>query len=74
MLEKVRTILNYQMTIAELIGLVAILATPYLAIGTIWSMTHTDHLASLRGVDLAVSFLGSIASWPVLLIANVCLT
>lgn len=73
MLEKVRTILNYQMTIAELIGLVAILATPYLVIGTIWSMTHTDHLASLRGVDLAVSFLGSIASWPVLLIANVCM-
>jgi len=71
MLEKVRTVINYQMTIAELLGLVVILGMPYLAIGTIWSFTHADHLASLQGTDLVVSFLGSIASWPLLVISNV---
>jgi hypothetical protein len=28
----------------------------------------------MHGVDLVVSFLGSIVSWPVLLFANVCMT
>jgi hypothetical protein len=31
-------------------------------------------LATMTGADLVVSFLGSIASWPVLLISNVCMT
>ena len=74
MLEKIRSVLSYQLTIAEMIGVAVILGTPYLVVGTIWSITHTEHLMSLRGVDLAVSFLGSIASWPVLLISNVCMT
>ena len=74
MLEKLRSVLSYQLTVAELIGLSIIVGTPYLVIGTIWSMTHTDHLSDLTGADLVVSFLGSIASWPVLLISNVCMT
>jgi apolipoprotein N-acyltransferase len=72
--EKLRSALSYQFTIAELIGLGVILGTPYLVIGTIWSMTHTDHLPDLRGADLVVSFLGSIVSWPVLVFSNVCMT
>jgi hypothetical protein len=51
-----------------------IIGTPYLAVGTVWSTTHTEHLHQLHGVDLTVSFLGSIVSWPVLLFANVCMT
>jgi hypothetical protein len=74
MLEKLRSVLSYQLTIAELIGLSIILGTPYLVIGTVWSITHTEHLQDLAGVDLAVSFLGSIVSWPVLLFSNVCMT
>lgn len=71
---KIRAVLNYQVTIAELIGIAVLLAIPYLVIGGIWSATHTEHLRDMAGVDMAVSFLGSIASWPALLFADVCMT
>ena len=47
-----------------------VLGTPYLIVGVIWSSTHTDHLAQMDGIDLVVSFLGAIVSWPVLLFAE----
>jgi hypothetical protein len=74
MLARLRQLLSYEFTVAELIGLAIILATPYLVIGVIWSSTHTDHLEKMHGTDLVVSFLGSIVSWPVLLFSNVCMT
>jgi NADH:ubiquinone oxidoreductase subunit 4 (subunit M) len=74
MLDTIRRVLGYQLTIAQLIALGLIVGTPYLLIGAIWSTTHTTHLQNMHGVDLAVSFLGSIVSWPVLLFANVCMT
>jgi hypothetical protein len=74
MLEKVRQVLGFQITIAELIGLSLIVGTPYLLVGVIWSTTHTEHLHPMHGADLVVSFLGSIVSWPVLLFADVCMT
>ncbi|MFL0179565.1 MULTISPECIES: hypothetical protein [unclassified Mycobacterium] len=66
-------LLSYRMSVGELIGLGLILGTPYLIIGLIWSLTHTAHLHDMQGADLVVSFLGSIVSWPVLLVANVCM-
>jgi len=51
-----------------------ILGAPYLVVGFIWSLTHTDHLRDMYGVNPAVSFLGAIVSWPVLLFSNVCMT
>ncbi len=74
MLTRLRQILDYRLTIAELIGLALLLGTPYLIVGVIWSCTHTEHLHDMHGVDLAVSFLGSIVSWPVLTFSNVCMT
>jgi NADH:ubiquinone oxidoreductase subunit 4 (subunit M) len=74
MLEKVRGVLGFELTIAEMIGIALIIGAPYLLIGTIWSATHTEHLHHMHGIDLAVSFLGSIVCWPVLLFANVCMT
>ncbi|OBA75498.1 hypothetical protein A5641_25470 [Mycobacterium sp. 1554424.7] len=74
MLEKLRRVLEYRLSIAQLMAIGLILGTPYLLVGTIWSTTHTEHLHQMHGVDLAVSFLGSIVSWPVLLFANVCMT
>ena len=74
MLAKLRQILDYRLSIAELIGIGLLLGIPYLAIGLVWSSTHTEHLHDMRGADLVVSFLGSIAAWPVLLVANVCMT
>jgi hypothetical protein len=74
MLTKLRQVLSYQLTIAELMGIAVILGTPYLIVGLIWSSTHTEHLRQMHGADLVVSFLGSIVSWPVLLFSNVCMT
>ena len=74
MLQKLRQVLDFEVTIGQLIAVGLIVGTPYLLIGTIWSATHTEHLKQLHGADLAVSFLGSIVSWPVLLFANVCMT
>jgi NADH:ubiquinone oxidoreductase subunit 4 (subunit M) len=74
MLEKLRRALEFRLSVAQLMAIGLILGTPYLLVGTIWSTTHTEHLHQMHGVDLAVSFLGSIVSWPVLLFANVCMT
>lgn len=74
MLEKLRRVLYFQLSIGQLIAIGLIVGTPYLLVGTIWSTTHTEHLHQMHGVDLAVSFLGSIVSWPVLLFSNVCMT
>ena len=74
MLEKLRRVLEFRLSIGQLMAIGIILGTPYLLVGTIWSTTHTEHLHQMNGVDLAVSFLGSIVSWPVLLFANVCMT
>ena len=74
MLEKLRKLLDFQLTIGQLLAIGLIVGTPYLLVGTIWSTTQTEHLHQMHGVDLAVSFLGSIVSWPVLLFANVCMT
>jgi hypothetical protein len=73
-LAAVRKILSFEMTIAEWIGTAILLALPYLVVGVLWSATHTEHLGGLTGVDRAVSFLGSIVSWPVLLFSDVCMT
>jgi hypothetical protein len=66
MLGALRRLLGFQVTIGELIVVALILG--------IWSSTHTEHLQHMAGVDLAVSYLGSIVSWPVLLVADVCMT
>ncbi|MGV0697617.1 hypothetical protein ABQF47_04355 [Mycolicibacter sinensis] len=73
MVDGIGRLLSYRMSVGELIGLGLIVGTPYLIVGLIWSLTHTAHLHEMQGVDLVVSFLGSIVSWPVLLFSNVCM-
>lgn len=74
MLGAVRRLLGFQVTIGELAVVALVLGTPYLVVGAFWATTHTDHLAQMSGLDLIVSYLGSIVSWPVLLVADVCMT
>ena len=74
MLEMVRRILAYQLTVAQLIALGVLIGAPYLVVGVVWSTTHTAHLQHMRGADLVVSFLGSMVCWPVLLFSDVCMT
>jgi hypothetical protein len=66
--------LGFQVTTGELIAVALILGTPYPIVGVIWSSTHVEHLQHMAGADLVVSYLGSIVSWPVLLVADVCMT
>jgi hypothetical protein len=73
-LDALRRLLGYRLSIGALAVVALVLGTPYLIVGAIWSSTHTDHLTRMHGIDLAVSFLGAIVSWPVLLIADVCMT
>ena len=75
MLSALRRLLGYRVSIGQLIVVAVVLGTPYLIVGVIWSGTHTEHLAQMDDdIDLIVSFLGAIVSWPVLLFANVCMT
>ncbi|MGN2635780.1 hypothetical protein ACWEKT_19200 [Nocardia takedensis] len=74
MLAKLDRLFSYEMKVSEFIGTLIILAIPYGIIGLIWSLTHTSHLKQLHGIDVVVSFLGSIVCWPVLLFANVTMT
>jgi hypothetical protein len=71
---KLRNFLGYRMRVSEWIGLAMVLGAPYLVVGFIWSLAHTEHLHDMHGVNLVVSFLGAIVSWPVLLFSNVCMT
>jgi hypothetical protein len=73
-LSALRRLLGYRVSIGQLITVAVVLGTPYLIVGVIWSSTHTEYLAPMADVDLVVSFLGAIVSWPVLLFANVCMT
>jgi NADH:ubiquinone oxidoreductase subunit 4 (subunit M) len=73
-LDTLRRMLAYRVSIGQLIVAALVLGTPYLIVGVIWSSIHTDHLHKMDGIDLVVSFLGAIASWPVLLVADVCMT
>jgi hypothetical protein len=71
-LTAVRKVLSFEMTIAEWIGTAIILAVPYLVVGAVWAATHADQIPT-RGGDRIVAILGSIVSWPVLLISTVCM-
>lgn len=71
-LDVLRRVLGFEMTIAEWIGTAILAAIPYLVIGVVWWLTHTDQLGGLTGLDRTPSVLGSIVSWPVLLFSDVC--
>ncbi|HYX98030.1 MAG TPA: hypothetical protein VE908_00525 [Mycobacterium sp.] len=72
MLARFRRLMDFDLSIAELIGLGVFLAGPYLLIGLMWTCTHAHSVDGLRGVELLTSVLGSIALWPALLLASVC--
>lgn len=69
-----RRLLAFRVTVGELIMVALVIGTPYLVVGVFWASTHTEHLQHMAGLDMVVSYLGAIASWPVLLFADVCMT
>jgi hypothetical protein len=72
MLTRLRQLMDFELTVADLIGIGLLLGAPYLIVGLVWSSTHSGALRGLGGVDLLVSLLGSIVLWPAMLLANVC--
>lgn len=74
MLKKLDRIFSYEMKVSEFLGTIIILAIPYGLVGLIWTLTHTSHLHRMHGIDVVISFLGTIVCWPVLTFSNVCMT
>lgn len=74
MLKRLDRIFSYEMKVSEFVGTFVILGIPYGLIGLVWSLTHTSHLRELHGLDVIISFLGSIVCWPVLTFSNVSMT
>jgi hypothetical protein len=72
-LATLRKLLAVEMTIAEWIGTAILAAVPYLVIGVIWAVTHADPLDGFGLTGRAVSLVGSVVSWPVLLFSDVCM-
>jgi len=64
--------MDFELSIAELIGVGLVLGGPYLFIGLVWSSTHAQSLHGMHGVELLVSLVGSIVLWPALLVVDVC--
>lgn len=60
MLDTLRRIYEYEMRLAEWLGLAVLLAIPYLGIGLVWALTHDD------------SVIGSVLGWPLLLLYGLC--
>lgn len=52
MLTRIRQLLDADLSIAELIGIVVMLAAPYLFIGVVWTGTHAHSLHGLRSLEL----------------------
>ncbi|MGV9408994.1 hypothetical protein ACWDOP_03685 [Nocardia sp. NPDC003693] len=74
MLKRLDRLLSYEMKVSEFLGTLIIIGIPYGLIGVVWTLTHTSHLKDMHGVDVIISFLGSIVCWPVLTFANVYMT
>ena len=71
MLSTLRKVMTFEMTVAEWIGTAAMLAAPYLLVGMVLTIFHTERLEP-RGVAQVFSIIGSIACWPALIFSSVC--
>ncbi|MDY6996642.1 MAG: hypothetical protein SW019_08605 [Actinomycetota bacterium] len=72
MVRVLRRVADYEMTIAEWIGLGILVNIPHYLLGVIWTLTHPEHLAGVHGLEKAAALVGGIAFWPVLLVASAC--
>ncbi|MCT7660962.1 hypothetical protein [Mycobacterium deserti] len=71
MVNALKRVMSFEMTIAEWIGTAIMLAAPYLLVGVVWTVTHSEQLHA-TGAARVVSIIGSIANWPALVFSTVC--
>lgn len=72
MVSVLRRIMEYEMTIAEWIGIAVLVGIPHVALGIVWTVLQPQHLAGVDGFQKAAALVGGIVFWPVLLVATVC--
>lgn len=65
--------LDNALTFKQMLVIALVLGIPYLIIGLIWALNHTEHLAQLQGLDKLFSFVGEVVAWPPLLISDITL-
>jgi hypothetical protein len=70
MLATMRKLMSLKMAIAEWIGTAVMLAVPYFVCGAVWALFHTAPFRSASGFDRVVLIVGTVASWPALLISG----
>jgi hypothetical protein len=80
MLAQLRRLLDFQLSIAELIGIGLVVGTPYLIAGVVWSFFHPDGVQRIQtqleqqlqlppGTGYELAGLGAAAAlWPVVLV------
>jgi hypothetical protein len=59
-MDTLRKVLDYEMRIAEWIGLAVLLGIPYLGVGLLWALTHDE------------PFISAVLTWPLLLLYAFC--
>ncbi len=70
-----KKIYEYEMTLAEWIGLAVILATPYLTVGVIYTISHRESMGQFASFEFVTSFVQSTLTWPWLMFSSVlCLS
>jgi hypothetical protein len=72
MLTTLQKLFDVKLTIAEWLGTAVIVNVPYLLLGVAWSAANADRLADLHGVELVLTFVGTVLCWPVLWLPTVC--
>ena len=43
----IKDLLNHRLSIRQLVYLTLVVGVPYLVIGMVWALTHSDHIAGL---------------------------
>ncbi len=66
----VRSLLEFEMTIAEWIGTAILLLVPYLIIGTVWTVLNSERLGDASGLRWVRAVVVSITQWPAMLVFN----
>jgi len=69
----IKEVLDYRISIRQLVAIALVLGVPYGIIGVVWAFTHAEHLSALSGLDKVFSFIGEVIAWPPLVISDITL-
>lgn len=69
----IKEILQYRISIQQLVYLAVLFAVPYGIVGILWAANHSAHLDDVSGLDRLLSLAGEVLAWPVLVVADITL-